>query len=167
MCGLWVAGRGEALAGHCMSRSTGLGCLGGTARGGGGVVNTAKSQRARRRAEQARLTRALARLRAADPALQARRAGVAAQHRRLRRALETREAAVELVSDADRRTAEAIARLVELGEPVARVAARVGLPAAALRKTLRTHLPSAAADNQTASASQQGSEHVGDVHEDG
>ena len=41
------------------------------------------------------------------------------------------------MTDADRRTAEATARLVELGEPVSRIAARVGLSAQALRKTLR------------------------------
>ena len=126
------------------------------------MVSSAKSLRARRRAAEATLLRATARNTAADPA---RRAERAAQLRRLQRALEARKKAVALVADADRRTAEATGRLVELGEPVARIEARVGLPAAALRKTLRTHLRIAAADAATASAGQQGSDDAVDVHE--
>ena len=130
------------------------------------MVSTAKSQRARRRAEDARFTRALAHQRAVDPAWRARQAEAATQLRRPRRALQARKTAVELVADADRRTADATARLVELGEPVARVAARVGLPAAALRKMLRTHVRAAALDESSVAFGQHEGDDAAHVHED-
>jgi transposase-like protein len=91
---------------------------------------------------------------------------VTAQVRRLRRALEERRAALALVADADRRTAEATARLVELGEPVSRVAARVGLPAAALRKTLRAHQLSQFADGAAGEPGKPADDVSTGVHED-
>lgn len=92
----------------------------------------------------------MARHRAEDPAEQARRAEVANRLRQVRRALAIRRAAVAAITDAERRIAQATARLVELGLPVAEVARRVGVPAAALRKTLRAHLLSRAASSEEA-----------------
>jgi predicted mannosyl-3-phosphoglycerate phosphatase (HAD superfamily) len=114
------------------------------------VVNTGKAQAARRRAALARRERALARHLAENPAEQARRAEVANRLRQVRRALAVRRAAAEAIADAERRIALATARLVELGLPVAEVARRVGVPAAALRKTLRAHLLSRAAASEEA-----------------
>lgn len=131
------------------------------------MVQAAKAQRARRRAAEARLARAVARQRAADPARQVRQAEVANQVRRLRRALEARRAALELVAGADRRAAEATARLVELGEPVSRIAGRVGVPAASLRKTLRAHLMKASAtEGGVGPAVEAQSDSLAAVHDD-
>jgi hypothetical protein len=123
--------------------------------GGGDVVNTARAQKARRQAARARLERAVARHRAADPAERARRDEIAQRLRQVGRALTARRMAVKAVADAERGVAEATGRLVELGVPVARVAAQVDVPAAALRKTLRAHLMSRADSGEVAVAGER------------
>jgi hypothetical protein len=104
------------------------------------LVNTASAQEARRRESDARLARVEALHQAHDPAEQARREEIRRGLRQLRRALGARRAAVQALTDAERRVGAATARLVELHMPVSEVAQRVGLPAAALRKTVRAYL---------------------------
>ena len=106
------------------------------------MVNTARAQRARRRLADARLARVEALHQANDPAAHARREEIHRGLRQLRRALGARRAAVQALTDAERRVGAVTARLVELNMPVSQVAQRVGVSAAALRKTVRTYLMS-------------------------
>jgi hypothetical protein len=82
----------------------------------------------------------VARHRAEDPAEQVRRDEIANALQHLRRALRARRAAIKAATDAERRVGEATEQLVELGVPVAQVAARVGVPATSLRKALRAYV---------------------------
>ena len=106
------------------------------------MVNTASAQEARRRESDARLARVAALHQAHDPAAQARREEIGRGLRQLRRALAGRRAVVQAVTDAERRVGASTARLVELDMPVSQIAQRVGVSAAALRKTVRAYLMS-------------------------
>lgn len=104
------------------------------------MVSVEKALASRRRAWEVTLGRAAARVRAADLVQRARDDEIAAALRSLRRALRERARAQEAVRAQDRHVGTAMVGLLELGVPVARVAARVGLSATALRKTLRIHV---------------------------